>query len=149
MSSAASDVYKRQPLENAPIVETDAIAGIGLDELKQVLDEVSQSVRSEALSLPARMNIDRAFSVKGFGTVVTGTLIEGQIKVGDELFVYPAGIKTKVRSIQIHEEEQPVAEAGNRTALNLTKVTLDDIGRGSVLSQNELEPTYMLSLIHI
>ena len=138
--------FQGTPLENAPIVETDAIAGIGLDKLKQVLDEVSQSVRSEALSLPARMNIDRAFSVKGFGTVVTGTLIEGQIKVGDELFVYPAGIKTKVRSIQIHEEEQPVAEAGNRTALNLTKVTLDDIGRGSVLSQNELEPTYMLDV---
>lgn len=140
------DQFNGTPLENAPILETDAISGQGIEELKSLLEEKIEKLESEDTNLPARLNVDRAFSVKGFGTVITGTLIEGTIKVGDELFVYPKGITTKVRTIQIHEEDQAEAFAGNRTALNLTKISLDDIGRGDVLSQNELEPTYMLDV---
>lgn len=140
------DAFQDTVLENAPILETDAVSGTGINELVQLIDEMTQSIKSEEVNLPARMNVDRAFSVKGFGTVVTGTLIEGTIEVGDDLHVYPRGLTTKVRSIQIHEEDQQQAFAGNRTALNLTKLSLDEIGRGDVLSANELEPTYMLDV---
>ncbi|EHR38166.1 selenocysteine-specific translation elongation factor [Facklamia languida] len=132
------------PLKDAPIVETDAIAGTGLDELKDVLVQKIAGIQQENEQLPARLNVDRAFSVKGFGTVVTGTLIDGSIKVGDDLTIYPAGITTRVRTIQIHEQDQAIAYAGNRTALNLTKVDLDQVERGDVLSAAPLEASYML-----
>lgn len=131
-------------LENAPIIETDAIAGIGLDEVKEELQNRIQAIQERQDDLPARLNVDRAFSVKGFGTVVTGTLIDGKIKVGDELYIYPSGEKTRIRTIQIHEQDQQEANAGNRTAINLTKVDLNQIGRGDVLSASALEPSYML-----
>lgn len=131
-------------LEHAPIIETDAIAGLGIEELKTLLEEKIASIKDTSEDLPARLNVDRAFSVKGFGTVVTGTLIDGSIKVGDELTIYPKDIKTRVRTIQIHEEDKDTADAGNRTALNLTKIDLDDIGRGDVLSASTLESSYMI-----
>lgn len=131
-------------LENAPIVETDALSGLGIDELVSLLEEKISNIKDVSENLPARLNVDRAFSVKGFGTVVTGTLIDGSIKVGDELTIYPKDIKTRVRTIQIHEEEKEAANAGNRTALNLTKIDLNDIGRGDVLSASPLEPSYMI-----
>lgn len=133
-------------LEEAPIVETDAVTGYGIEELKALITEKCEHLENNDLDLPARMNVDRAFSVKGFGTVVTGTLIEGRIQVGDELTVYPSGLKTKVRTIQIHEEDQEFAQAGNRTALNLTKLSLDDISRGDVLSAGPLELSWMLDV---
>lgn len=138
--------FQGTPLEGAPIIETDAIAGIGLEELKQALDTAIDSIQEDPVNVPARLNVDRSFSVKGFGTVITGTLIEGQVHVGDELYVYPAGVQTKVRSIQIHGEEESTAYAGNRTAMNLTKLTVEEVGRGSVLSQNILEPSWMLDV---
>lgn len=133
-------------LEEAPIVETDATTGYGIEELKALITEKCERLENNDLDLPARMNVDRAFSVKGFGTVVTGTLIEGRIQVGDELTVYPSGLKTKVRTIQIHEEDQESAQAGNRTALNLTKLSLNDISRGDVLSAGPLELSWMLDV---
>lgn len=140
------EAFENTVLAKAPIIETDAISGTGIDQLLQVIDDTVQSLSNESLNLPARLNVDRSFSVKGFGTVVTGTLIEGSIKVGDDLFVYPSGLSTKVRSIQIHEEDQDIAYAGNRTALNLTKLSVEEIGRGDVLSANELESTFMLDV---
>ncbi|MDK8501762.1 selenocysteine-specific translation elongation factor [Aerococcus sp. UMB1112A] len=138
--------FKGTVLEDAPIVETDAVTGYGVEELRTLITEKCEHLESNNLDLPARMNVDRAFSVKGFGTVVTGTLIEGKIHVGDELTVYPGGQKTKVRTIQIHEEDQEVAHAGNRTALNLTKLSLDEISRGDVLSAGPLELSWMLDV---
>lgn len=132
------------PLAQAPIVETDAVAKIGLDELKDILVEKIGGIQQDNEQLPARLNVDRSFSVKGFGTVVTGTLIDGSIEVGDDLTIYPAGIATRVRTIQIHEQDQSVAYAGNRTALNLTKVDLEQVSRGDVLSAAPLEASYMI-----
>ncbi|MBG9986062.1 selenocysteine-specific translation elongation factor [Facklamia sp. DSM 111018] len=131
-------------LADAPIIETDAIAGMGIDQLKETLNEKIELIQRESENLPARLNVDRAFSVKGFGTVVTGTLIDGSLRVGDEMTIYPSGVKTRVRTIQIHEEDQEMAHAGNRTALNLTKVDLNQIGRGDVLSAASLEASYMI-----
>lgn len=136
--------FSDSKLADAPIIETDAIAGLGIDHLKDKLNELVSSIQRQSENIPGRLNVDRAFSVKGFGTVVTGTLIDGSVKVGDDLTIYPAGIPTRIRTIQIHEQDQQVAHAGNRTALNLTKVDLDQIGRGDVLSAAPLEPSYML-----
>lgn len=141
-----AEQFANSPLADAPIIETDAIAGIGLEELVNTIDDKIKDMNVIDENLPARLNVDRAFSVKGFGTVITGTLLEGKITVGDDLYIYPSGQKTKVRSIQIHEIDQPEAHAGNRTALNLTKVGLDEIKRGDVLSAAPLDLTYMLDV---
>ena len=109
------DQFTGTALEDAPIIETDAIAGIGLDEVKEELQNRIQAIQERQDDLPARLNVDRAFSVKGFGTVVTGTLIDGKIKVGDELYIYPSGEKTRIRTIQIHEQDQQEENAWYRT----------------------------------
>ncbi|RLK64112.1 selenocysteine-specific translation elongation factor [Atopobacter sp. AH10] len=138
--------FKGTALEGADIVRTDAVEGIGLDELLDLIDQArSDSVYSQK-ELPGRLNIDRAFSVKGVGTVVTGTLLDGPLEVGEDITIYPAGIKSKIRNIQIHEADQVKAHAGNRTAINLTKVRLEDVKRGDVLTAGHLDLSYMLDV---
>ncbi|MFD1901018.1 EF-Tu/IF-2/RF-3 family GTPase [Enterococcus termitis] len=78
------------------------------------------------------MNIDRVFSVKGFGTVVTGTLIEGVCCVGDELIIYPSERRTRIRGIQIHEKAVKQAVAGQRTALNIANLSTHEVARGKL-----------------
>ncbi|MDO5456979.1 MAG: selenocysteine-specific translation elongation factor [Atopococcus tabaci] len=141
------DQFSGTPLDNAVMVETDAVEGIGIDDLKSVIQTMAEdSDFSQKESVPARLNVDRAFSVKGIGTVVTGTLAEGVLEVGDTLTLYPEEIETTVRNIQIHGNDEPAAHAGNRTALNLTKLSLDDIHRGDVLTAGHLEASYMLDV---
>lgn len=141
------DQFSGTPLETAVMIETDAIEGIGIDELKSAIQKMAEELEfSQNESVPARLNVDRAFSVKGIGTVVTGTLAEGVLEVGDTLTLYPADIETTVRNIQIHGNDESIAHAGNRTALNLTKVSLDDIHRGDVLTAGRLEASYMLDV---
>lgn len=138
--------FKGTALEGADIVRTDAVEGIGLDKLLDLIDQArSDSVYSQK-ELPGRLNIDRAFSVKGVGTVVTGTLLDGPLEVGEDITIYPAGIKSKIRNIQIHEADQVKAHAGNRTAINLTKVRLEDVKRGDVLTAGHLDLSYMLDV---
>lgn len=132
-------------LKDAPIFETDAVAGIGLEELKLAIQNFAENTPEKTVKDIGRLNVDRAFSVKGFGTVVTGTLLEGRFKVGDELTVFPSGKKTKIRSIQIHETDKQEAYAGQRTALNLTNISKEEISRGDVLTNGSaLEATWMI-----
>ncbi|HCM89827.1 MULTISPECIES: selenocysteine-specific translation elongation factor [Vagococcus] len=132
-------------LKEAPIFETDAVAGIGLEELKLAIQKFAENTPEKTVKNIGRLNVDRAFSVKGFGTVVTGTLLEGQFKVGDELTIFPSGKKTKIRSIQIHETDKQEAYAGQRTALNLTNISKEEISRGDVLTNGSaLEATWMI-----
>lgn len=132
-------------LKDAPIFETDAVAGIGLEELKLAIQNFAEKTPEKTIKDIGRLNVDRAFSVKGFGTVVTGTLLEGRFKVGDELTVFPSGKKTKIRSIQIHETDKQEAYAGQRTALNLTNISKEEISRGDVLTNGSaLEATWMI-----
>lgn len=133
------------PLKEATIYETDAVDNIGLDELKDAIQSFSMTISKKKIQKVGRLNVDRVFSVKGFGTVVTGTLIDGEFKVGQELTVFPSGKKTKIRSIQVHEEEKKSAFSGQRTALNLTNIATEDISRGDVLTNGEsLESTWMI-----
>lgn len=140
------DQFTDSALMNAPIIETDAIDGIGLDTLRETIQARCQKIQSNHHDLPARINVDRSFSVKGFGTVVTGTLIDGTVRVGDEICIYPGNTQTKIRSIQKHNQQTEVAYAGNRTALNLTKVSLEDVKRGDILSAVPLTSSYMLDV---
>ena len=136
---------KGTPLEGSPIVEVDSVSRKGIDELLHVIDKKTDDIAELKNSGNVRLNIDRAFQVKGFGTVITGTLTEGKISVGDELEVYPHDIKTKVRNIQVHKQDVKTAYAGQRTAINLTNIKVEDIGRGcSLATPGTLTKTYML-----
>lgn len=133
------------PLKDSPIIEVDSISKKGIDQLLLEIDKKTDLIEKEQASKNARLNIDRAFQVKGFGTVVTGTLTEGTISIGDELLVYPKGIKTKVRNIQVHEKDVQTAYSGQRTAINLNNVRIDEVSRGCTLATpNSLTKTYML-----
>ena len=132
-------------LENSPIIEVDSISKKGLDNLLETIDKKTEDIEAKNIEKNARLNIDRSFQVKGFGTVVTGTLTEGVVNVGDELVIYPKGIKTKVRNIQVHAKDVEKAYAGQRTAINLANTKFDDVKRGDTLATaDSLTKTYML-----
>ncbi|MGL4912794.1 MAG: selenocysteine-specific translation elongation factor [Romboutsia sp.] len=134
-------------LEDAEIIEVDSVSKKGIKELVNKIDEISEDIDGNNESSPARLNIDRVFSVKGFGTVVTGTLIEGKISIDDELQIYPKKINTKIRSIQVHGESVNTAYAGQRTAINISNVKVEEIERGNVLAaKNSLEEAMMLDV---
>ena len=132
-------------LEGSPIIEVDSISKKGLDNLLETIDKKTEDIEAKNVEKNARLNIDRSFQVKGFGTVVTGTLTEGVVNVGDELVIYPKGIKTKVRNIQVHAKDVDKAYAGQRTAINLANIKFDDVKRGDTLATaDSLTKTYML-----
>jgi selenocysteine-specific elongation factor len=120
-------------LEGAPIVPVSAKTGQGLDQLRAALTAVSRHVRGRAVEGVTRLPIDRVFSMKGFGTVVTGTLISGRVSADAELLVAPGSLRVKVRGVQVHGEKRQEAVAGERTAINLAGVEVDQIARGQAL----------------
>ena len=139
--------FQHTLLEQAPIIKVDSVSGTGLTELKNKIDEISHSIEQKNTLLPPRMHIDRIFSVKGFGTVVTGTLIEGKIKLNDELMIYPSEVMTKVRGIEVHGQKVTEAVAGQRTALNLANVKMSELERGDTLTNpNAMEGNWMLDV---
>ena len=132
-------------LAEAPVVAVSAKTGEGLDTLRDALIDLGRRSRSRGAGGIVRMPVDRAFSVRGFGTVVTGTLRSGRVSVDDELALLPGERRVKVRGIQVHGEPAASAQAGQRAALNLGGIDLDAIGRGdSLLTPGTLEPTRML-----
>ena len=129
-------------LEGAPVVPVSAVTGAGLDELKRELSKGAQSVPSRDAGRHLRLPIDRSFAMKGFGTVVTGTLISGNLKLGDEVELYPAGRLLRVRGLQSEGKPLQRAVAGQRTAVNLSGVDHSEVKRGMVLGPPGLfEPT--------
>lgn len=132
-------------LENAMIVTVSAVSGEGLDELLAALDNLVAGVDEKKSSGPPRLPVDRVFSVTGFGTVSTGTLLSGQIRPGDNLQVYPGDMIARVRNIHVHGQKVKTAEAGQRVAVNLSGVETDDIKRGNVLAApGSLKPSHRL-----
>ncbi|MED5377491.1 MAG: selenocysteine-specific translation elongation factor, partial [Acidobacteriota bacterium] len=117
-------------LEDAPVVSVSARTGEGLEELRTALFGMAGWVRDRTSVGATRLPIDRAFTVKGFGTVVTGTLVSGRLKADDELTVLPSGRDIKVRGLQVHGAIEPVASAGQRVAVNLTGVGISEVARG-------------------
>ena len=122
-------------MENAPIVRVSAASGQGIDELKDlILDMVRNEVEARDVNSIPRLPIDRVFSIAGFGTVVTGTLISGTITKSDVLEMYPVGKECKIRGIQVHEKDQEKCEAGQRVALNISNLKREEIKRGYVIA---------------
>jgi selenocysteine-specific elongation factor len=119
---------------HSPIVAVSSLTGTGLPELKQVLVKVAAEVPAKDSNALARLPIDRVFTMKGFGTVVTGTLVAGTIRREDELEVFPGGKRVRVRGVQVHGEPAEQALAGQRTALNLAGVAVEDLARGMMLA---------------
>jgi selenocysteine-specific elongation factor len=117
----------------SPIVAVSALTGVGLDDLKRAIISAAVEVRQRDSLALARLPIDRVFTMKGFGTVVTGTLIAGTILREQELEVFPTGQRVRVRGVQIHGSAADSALAGQRTALNLAGVSTEDLARGMTL----------------
>lgn len=132
------NLVKNSFLENAEIIEVSIKNPFSYKNLKNIIIKDIKSLQiSQKENEPFRMYIDRCFSVKGFGTVVTGTSLTGRISVGDIINIYPLKIKSKVKGIEIHGEKQNFAEAGNRLALNLSGVEKFQIKRGDIVSSEE------------
>ena len=121
-------------LEGAPVIPVSALKGTGLDRLKQTLGEAAGEITAKDSSALARLPIDRVFTMKGFGTVVTGTLVAGAVAKEQELEVFPQGQRVRVRGVQVHGAAAEKAVAGERTALNLAGVTVEELSRGMTLA---------------
>ena len=135
-------------LEGAPSIEVSAFEGTHIEELKQLIVENidDATLRDDSPEL-FRLPIDRVFTIGGFGTVITGTLIEGSVNAGDEIEVCPGGIPTRARNVQVHNETVETAFAGQRTAINLTGLKKEEVQRGQVLARKgSLEPSMMLDV---
>jgi selenocysteine-specific elongation factor len=131
----------------APVVATSARTGAGLDELRAALAGVAARVEHHTADGPARLHVDRSFSLRGIGTVVTGTLWSGTIGEGDELCVEPRGKAVRVRSVQVHDRPVERAEAGQRVAVSLPGVERTEIGRGDVLvTPGAFRPSFRLDV---
>jgi selenocysteine-specific elongation factor len=132
-------------LERAPIVSVSSRTGEGLDALRAALVNVAQSVPERNAGGPVRLPIDRVFSIKGFGTVVTGTLVSGALREEQELVALRArgdAIAVKVRGLQVHGQRQTMVDAGRRVAVNLGGVDVEDLTRGDTLcTRDAFEPT--------
>lgn len=135
------------PAAHAPIVETDAISGKGIAELIQQIQLMTEAIPEADDHGAGRLNIDRVFTVKGFGTVVTGTLLDGAMAAGQDVYLYPGNTKIRVRNIQVHEKNVSKAEPSQRTALNLANIPADALKRGDVLCVSpELDATRMIDV---
>jgi selenocysteine-specific elongation factor len=121
-------------LQGAPVVPVSARTGMGISTLKERLSEVCESTLARDTDAVLRLPIDRCFTLHGFGTVVTGTLLSGTVRKEDEVEIYPVKIKSRVRGLQVHSTQLEEASAGQRTAINLTNVEVSQIHRGMEVS---------------
>ncbi len=125
-------------LEGAPVIPVSSRRGFGVEELKQELLKMADRIELKRCDGAFRLPVDRAFTIAGFGTVVTGTLLSGQIRVGDEIELLPSGICTKIRGVQAHGSSADVGAAGQRLALNLQGVDNNQAKRGDVAAPRGL-----------
>ncbi|MBI4282396.1 MAG: selenocysteine-specific translation elongation factor [Chloroflexi bacterium] len=128
------DVLKGTTLEGAPMVAVSAVTGEGIPELLETLDRLLETTETRKDSGRPRLSIDRSFTMPGFGTVVTGTLIDGSLSVGMEVEILPSGKVSRIRGLQSHRQKIETASPGRRLAVNLSGVSHDEIQRGEVLT---------------
>jgi selenocysteine-specific elongation factor len=126
----AEDFVKGSFLEGAPVIAVSSKTGEGLDLLRRELSVLARSIPEKDAAGYLRLPVDRAFSMKGFGAVVTGTLISGRVSVEQEIEVQPGGRRARVRGLQVHGSASRQARAGQRTALNLAGLDTSGLGRG-------------------
>lgn len=135
-------------LEEAPAVHVSSYTGQGIDELKNMVYDMIGTLEDRNTDPGLlRIPIDRVFTISGFGTVITGTLTQGCINVGQEVMIYPKGISAKVRNLQVHNVMVDKAYAGQRTAVNLTGVKKEDLKKGDVLAfKNSINPSSLIDV---
>ena len=141
------DALKGTSLEGAPMAPVSAITGQGVPELQDLLDSMLEdTTRREDLGRP-RLSIDRSFVMPGFGTVVTGTLLDGSLTVGQEVELVPSGRKRRIRGLQSHQQKVESIGPGNRVAVNLANTTQNEAERGEVLTMTGwLRPTQIVDV---
>ena len=123
-------------LEDAKIIEVSSTEKIGIDKLKNEIIRIVDTLPEKDLNSNPRLYVDRSFSITGFGTVVTGTLISGTLNLDDEILIYPSNKITKVRNLQVHDNNVNSAYSGQRVAVNLANIKKEDVPKGSVLVPN-------------
>ncbi len=128
------ETLKGTTLEEAPLVPVSAVVGQGLDELKALLDQLLEETPPRRDLGRPRLAVDRVFTMTGFGTVVTGTLLDGSLNLGQEVELVPSGLKGRVRGLQSHRQHIDQATPGRRLAVNLSGISHDEIERGEVLT---------------
>lgn len=128
------EVTRETVLESAPIVHVSARRGDGLAELKNQLAEIIRQTPPRSDLKRPRLPVDRVFTMAGFGTVVTGTLSDGKLHVGDEVIVLPKGLKARIRGLQTHKRKEDEAVPGSRTAINLSGIDVSQVNRGDIIS---------------
>ncbi len=130
-----AETLDQTTLAGSPVVRCSALTGAGLDDLRRVLDSTIDDLPAKRDVGRPRLPIDRVFTMAGFGTVVTGTLIDGQLAVGDDVEVVPGGRRARIRGLQSHRDSVERAPPGTRTAVNLAGIAKDDLRRGMVLTK--------------
>jgi selenocysteine-specific elongation factor len=134
-------------LETAPIAAVSSRTGEGLDDLKAALQQAAAKVPGRPAAGLLRLPVDRSFTIKGFGTVVTGTLLAGSLRVGDEVAILPGGRSARVRGLEVFNQATGEALPGQRTAVNLQGIEAAEVGRGDLLTApGVLEPSHLLDV---
>lgn len=132
-------------LEEAPILPVSAITGQGFEELNTLIQGYADKMIVEERGGAPRIPVDRVFTSTGFGTIITGTLLDGDLSVGDELVLYPKELPSRVKNIQVHGEKVDAAHSGQRVAVNLANLKKEDIHRGDVIAyDNTIKSTHMI-----
>jgi len=143
----AGEVIKGTALENAPIVITSAITKEGLSDLASAIDSLLDATAPRRDIGKPRLSVDRVFTMKGFGTVITGTLIDGKLSVGQEIEILPPGRRTHIRGLQTHKHKMETALPGSRVAINLTGIATDEMKRGfAITTPGWLRPTQFVDV---
>jgi selenocysteine-specific elongation factor len=134
-------------LENAPIVPVSSVTGQGVDNFVKVVDDITGNIQPRVDNGLFRLPVDRVFTMKGFGTVITGSLVSGEVKVGERIMIYPSGVSSKVRGIQFHNQSVETAHAGMRTAINFQGLDKAEVNRGDTLGKPDtLQSSYMVDV---
>jgi len=145
LSATVRNFVRGSFLAEAPILPVSAMTGEGLTEVKATLQKLGLRVAPRADSGVFRMPVDRVFTMQGFGTVAAGTILSGAVRAGDRIEIYPEGLKTRVRGLQVHKSKADFSGVGKRTALNLQDVRKEDLRRGQVAAaEGSLVPTARL-----
>ena len=135
-------------LAEAPVAEVSSVTGEGIPELIELISQMTAKIPERDMGHLFRLPIDRVFTMKGFGTVITGTSISGQIRTGDDVTIYPQGITSKIRGIHVHNQAMEEVHAGLRTAINLQGIEKMMLQRGNVVATKDaLRATYMLDVV--
>ncbi len=141
------DFVKGAFLEGRPVIPVSSRTGEGLENLKSALGEIAEAAPAKSEAGIFRIPVDRVFTMRGFGVVVTGTLFSGSVSLGERVEILPGGLRARVRGLQAHGESVKKSTAGLRTAVNLQGVERGEVFRGDIVGRpGELKPTYMLDV---